>query len=176
MKFSVLIPTRNRLEYPRFAVESVLRQDFDDFEVIVSDNQSEENVYEYVSNLNDKRVKYYRTEQILNVTNNWSNAFNRMNGDYFVLLGDDDCLTPNYFLKMRNLIETHMNPDCIYADGYLYGYPGTLPKFPEGYFRSSYNTYFKSKEPFILSEYSQKKIVLYSFGLKRTVRFGMQLS
>ena len=176
MKFTVLIPTRNRLVYLRFAIESVLRQNFDEWEIIVSDNYSEENIQEFVSNLNDERVKYFRTERMVNVTENWSNALRKMSGDYFILLGDDDSLTPNYFLKMRDLIEMHEYPDCIYTDGYLYGYPRTLPKFPKGYFRSSYNTYLNIKEPFTLSEESQKKIFLSSFGLMRTIRFGMHLS
>ena len=38
MKFSVLLPTRNRLEYLRFAVESVLRQDDPGWELVISDN------------------------------------------------------------------------------------------------------------------------------------------
>ena len=44
MKFSVLLPTRNRLEYLRYAVETVRRQDYADWEIIVSDNCSEDDI------------------------------------------------------------------------------------------------------------------------------------
>ena len=42
MKFSVLLPTYNRLDLLQYAVESVTRQDYDDWELIISDNQSED--------------------------------------------------------------------------------------------------------------------------------------
>jgi len=42
VRFSILLPTRNRLEYLRQAVETVRRQSFADWEVVVSDNDSED--------------------------------------------------------------------------------------------------------------------------------------
>jgi len=44
MKFSVLIPTHDRLDLLRYAVESVIRQDYDDWELAISDNDSKEDV------------------------------------------------------------------------------------------------------------------------------------
>ena len=48
---SVLLPTRNRLEYLRYAIETVLRQDDPDLEVVVSDNDSEEDIHGHVSGM-----------------------------------------------------------------------------------------------------------------------------
>jgi glycosyltransferase involved in cell wall biosynthesis len=42
MKFSVLLPTRNRLNLLSYAIETVIRQDYSDWEIIISDNCSEE--------------------------------------------------------------------------------------------------------------------------------------
>src|SRR5215210_76461 len=74
MRFSALLPTRNRLEYLRFAVESVLRQDDSDWELVVSDNDSEEDIAGYVASLGDDRVRYVRTDAFVPVTENWNNA------------------------------------------------------------------------------------------------------
>ncbi len=48
---SVLLPTRNRLEYLRTAIETVRRQDDGDWELVVSDNDSEEDIAGHVASL-----------------------------------------------------------------------------------------------------------------------------
>ena len=48
---SVLLPTRNRLEFLRYAVETVLRQDDQDLEIVVSDNDSEDDIAGHVERL-----------------------------------------------------------------------------------------------------------------------------
>ena len=57
---SVLLPTRNRLEFLRYALETVLRQDDGDWEIVVSDNDSEEDIAGHVAGLGDDRVRYVR--------------------------------------------------------------------------------------------------------------------
>ena len=44
---SVLLPTKNRLTYLRYAVESVRRQDYPHWEIVISDNHSEEDILGY---------------------------------------------------------------------------------------------------------------------------------
>jgi len=59
---SVIIPTYNRAEFLRLAITSVLNQTFQDFEIIVVDDASEDHTHEVMNNLNDKRIKYIRHE------------------------------------------------------------------------------------------------------------------
>ncbi len=103
MKFSVLLPTRNRLEYLRYAVETVRRQDYSNWEIIVSDNCSEEDISAYVHSLNEPRIKYVRTLELVPVTDNWNNALQQCDGDYVVMLGDDDGLLPGYFSTLLRI-------------------------------------------------------------------------
>ena len=86
MKFSVLLPTRNRLEYLRYAVETVRRQDYDNWEIIVSDNDSAEDIRGFVDALADDRIVYLRTGSFVPVTENWNNALSHSTGDYVVML------------------------------------------------------------------------------------------
>ena len=80
MLFSVLLPTHDRLEYLRYAVESVRRQDEDDWELIVSDNDSTDDIAGFVEGLGDERVRYVRTESFVPVTENWNNALRHSRG------------------------------------------------------------------------------------------------
>ncbi len=101
MKFSVLLPTRNRLDLLSYAIETVRRQDYSDWEIIVSDNFSEEDIAGYVRSIDDSRIKYCRTDKFVPVTDNWNNALAKSDGDYVIMLGDDDCLMKGYFSTLK---------------------------------------------------------------------------
>ena len=59
MKFSVLLPTRNGAKYLQTCIESVLNQQFQDMELIVSDNANTDNTAEIVKSFtSDNRLKY----------------------------------------------------------------------------------------------------------------------
>lgn len=61
--FSILIPTRNRVEYLKYALDSALSQTFKDLEVVVSDNASEDNTRQLVESIGEPRIKYVRTKK-----------------------------------------------------------------------------------------------------------------
>lgn len=178
MKFSVLLPTRNRLELLKYAVETVRRQDYDDWEIIVSDNYSEEDIAGYVRSLGEPRIKYYRTDSFVPVTDNWNNALEKSSGDYVIMLGDDDCLMKRFFTTIKSLIDTYKNPDFIYTNAYMYAYPGVLPDFPDGFLKPyNYAPFFKlSTEPFWLRKDRALDLVHQSLNFKMPLTYNMQHS
>ena len=82
--FSILIPTFNRPEMVHFAIESVLLQNFQDFELIISNNgaltSTREVVFKY---LNDERVKYYESSQVLSMVEHWDKVGKLFVGKFF---------------------------------------------------------------------------------------------
>ncbi len=178
MKFSVLLPTRNRLDLLKFAVESVLRQDYNHWEIIISDNFSEQDIKPYIVSLSDERIKYFRTESFISVTENWNRALNFSSGDYFIMLGDDDCLMQGYFSKMKSYIEKFNNPDLLYSSAYLFAYPGVLPDSPKGYLHTfSKGDIFQShKIPFFLDSKKAIGLVESSLNFKIKFDYNMQFS
>jgi glycosyltransferase involved in cell wall biosynthesis len=135
MKISVLLPTRDRLELLRHAVASVRRIDDPDWEVVISDNCSSGDVAGYVASLDDERIRYLRTPELLSVTENWNNVLDNSTGDYVVMLGDDDALLGEYFTRTRGVIADFDHPDVIYHNALSYAYPGVIPAEPEGFLR-----------------------------------------
>ncbi len=77
--FSIVIPTYNRSNLFPLAVRSILRQTFEDFEVIVSDNWSTDDTPEVARQFTDPRVKYVRTPRHLVIADSWE--FARRPGD-----------------------------------------------------------------------------------------------
>lgn len=178
MKFSVLLPTRNRLNLLSYAIETVIRQDYSDWEIIISDNCSEESIEDHLKSLNDPRVKYYCTEEFISVTENWNNALAKSSGDYVIMLGDDDCLMQGYFSILKKMIEENDSPDLIYTSALLYAYAGVIPGYSEGFLRS----YSKSKifhsaqEPFFLDKSEAITLVNSSVDFRMRFDFNMQFS
>jgi hypothetical protein len=136
MKISVLLPTRDRLELLRHAVDSVTRLEDDDWEIVVSDNCSSGDVEGYVGSLQDSRIRYVRTPRLFSITENWNNALAHSRGDYVVMLGDDDALLGSYFIRTRELIAEFDRPQVIYHNALGYAYPGVIPGEAHGLLRS----------------------------------------
>jgi glycosyltransferase involved in cell wall biosynthesis len=175
--FSILLPTRNRLEYLRDAVETVRRQDYADWELIVADNFSVDDVAGFIRSLDDPRVKYLRSEEALPVTENWNRALEASSGDYVLMLGDDDGLMPGYFRKVEQLVAEFGEPDVIYSPALLLAYPGVIPGHEAGYIhRMGCATFFDGlDEPRLLEPALRRELVRASMDLRLRFDFNMQL-
>ena len=95
---SVAIPTYNRLEGLRQAIECFCEQTYRNIEIIISDNCSQhdptEMVMEYVKM--DTRIKYYRQNENIGMTLNSDFILKKSTGKYFILGSDDDWRETNY--------------------------------------------------------------------------------
>ncbi len=175
---SVLLPTRNRLEYLRYAIETVRRQDDGDWELVVSDNDSEEDIEGHVRSLGDVRIRYVRTASFVPVTENWNNALNHSRGRYVVMLGDDDGLMPGYVTRIRELAARFGAPDVVYQSAWLFSYPGVQESEPEGFLQAyGYATFLRgAREPFVLDRERARKVVADAMRFRASYGFNMQFS
>ena len=138
--FSVVIPTFNRSRLVTYAVESILRQTFDDFEVVVCDNCSTDDTGEVVGRMADPRVRYVRTPAHWVIAESWEFARTQARGSFIVMLSDDDALVPTALEAFAREIRRH-EADFLfcgvseYRDGSFPG-PGrntlSCPRFSGG--------------------------------------------
>jgi hypothetical protein len=94
-KVTVLIPTRERAEVLVHALRTVTAQDYENLEIIVSDNASQDATREVVHAVRDPRVRYINTDTRVSMTDNWEFALDHVRGDWCTIIGDDDGLMPN---------------------------------------------------------------------------------
>lgn len=121
-RVSIIIPTFNRVEMLKEAVESALAQRHGDLEVLVSDNASEDGTQAAMEAYrSDPRFRYFRNQTNLGMVGNWRKAlFEHAGGDFFLILSDDDCLLdPDYVSKAMALVERHEDVVIVYANGYI---------------------------------------------------------
>lgn len=175
---SVLLPTRNRLEFLELAIQTVLRQDDGDWELIVSDNDSEQDIAGRVAAFADERISYVRTDAFVPVTANWNNALRHANGRYIVMLGDDDGLMPGYVARLRELTEQFRDPDVIYSGAYLYAYPNVMPDDAAGYLQPyGYARFLRGQtHAFVLDRDVRRRAVRQAMRFRATYGFNMQFS
>ena len=98
MNVTIAIPTFNRSRYIDKAIESVLEQTYQDFELLVIDNASTDNTEDVVHSFVDKRIRYVKNEKNIGIIGNWNKCVQLSSGKYLTILGDDDILS-NRFLK-----------------------------------------------------------------------------
>ena len=91
---SVCIPTYNRAKFLRCAIESVLAQTLESFELIVSDNASEDETGALVKSFSDKRIRYVRNPRNVGHRENWNQCLRLAQGNYIAILPDDDLMLP----------------------------------------------------------------------------------
>lgn len=103
--FSVVIPTKNRPLYLKESIQSVLWQDFKDYELIVSDNFNDERTLTVINEFKKKEeIKYYRTDKELNMIDHWEFATTKAHGRYVLVLPDRKLLYNGALKKLHNLI------------------------------------------------------------------------
>lgn len=93
-KVSILIPAYNYAHFLPEALDSILSQDFQDYEVIVSDNASTDRTTEVVQPYLEKnaRIKFFRQETNLGMVGNWNWCLDKAQGEYIKYLFADDAL------------------------------------------------------------------------------------
>jgi glycosyltransferase involved in cell wall biosynthesis len=122
VKFSVVIPTRERAETLRHALSTCLNQKFDDYEIIVSDNHSSPPTRGVVEGLANEKVRYIRTSEPLAMSSNWDFAVAQASGEYIVLIGDDDALLP-HALSTLDRVTNETSAKVVRWDPAYYTWP-----------------------------------------------------
>ncbi|MCZ6913670.1 MAG: glycosyltransferase family A protein, partial [Rickettsia endosymbiont of Ixodes persulcatus] len=93
--FSVIIPTRNRLDMLKLSLSSLVKQDFKDFEIIISDNSDAVGQclnFAYIKTLGLSNLIYKKPDIILTMHDHWEFALNGAKGLYQGVLIDKTLL------------------------------------------------------------------------------------
>lgn len=117
MKFSIAIPAF-KAKYLYEAISSCLAQTYKDFEIIVVDDASPEDLRSVVLKFDDSRLKYFRNEVncgAVNVVDNWNICLGHCAGDYVICMGDDDRLTPDCLQEYSCLLNKYPRVKVLHA-------------------------------------------------------------
>lgn len=138
---SVLMPVYNGMPYIQEAVESVLSQEFKDWELIISDNGSTDDTHDYLDSLQDPRIQIHKQETNLGVYGNFNFLLDQAEAPIAKALCADDWLLPQALERTFRFMEER--PHCAvsrcltqaddkqHASDHLYEYIRGLPSHLE---------------------------------------------
>lgn len=122
---SIGLPVRNGERTLDTAVRSVLAQDYDRIELVISDNASDDGTEEVCRQFarSDPRIRYIRQPHDIGLVPNFNAVLHAARGTYFRWIGDDDWLTPGYVSRCAAVLaadpelvlvttqQAHVEPD-----------------------------------------------------------------
>jgi glycosyltransferase involved in cell wall biosynthesis len=102
---SIGLPTYNRAATLGRAIESALNQDYQNLELVISDNASTDETEAICLNAarHDNRVKYLRQQNNQGLTANFREVLSQSGGEFFMWLADDDWLEPGYLTRCMSV-------------------------------------------------------------------------
>ncbi|MBR3602241.1 MAG: glycosyltransferase [Lachnospiraceae bacterium] len=109
-KVSIMFPSYNHGEFVAEAIQSVLNQTFDDYEVIFSDDASTDNTMEIVKKYADDRfvINQFTSNQGANINTKY--IYSKCKGRYLALCNSDDVWMPEHLEKGVDYLDSH--PEC----------------------------------------------------------------
>ena len=109
MKYCFLLPAY-KTRYFSHALSSILNQTYTDFNVIVSDDCSPEDIKIIVDDFNDPRVKYRRNDHNIGgekLVEHWNILLSLTDAEYVIMASDDDVYAPEYLEEINRLAEKY---------------------------------------------------------------------
>ena len=150
IKYSFVLPAYKAC-YFKEALDSILNQTYSDFELIIVNDASPEDLDSIVSQYDDPRITYYKNETNIggkNLVEQWNKSLAYANGEYIILASDDDVYSLEYLENMNTLVDKYPevnvfrprikrideNGNILHIDGYISEY---LSKIEYLYFWTS---------------------------------------
>lgn len=120
-KISVCIPAYNYAHFIPFALESILSQRFEDFELIVVDDCSQDHTEEIVRQFQgDKRLSFEKNERNLGMVANWNKCLSKAAGEYIKFVFADDMLASDEALgRMAGVLDSDPSVSLVASARHL---------------------------------------------------------
>ncbi|UNW09141.1 MULTISPECIES: glycosyltransferase [Acinetobacter] len=117
---TIYIPTFNRLSLLKRAIESILAQTYQNFEVIIIDDNSTDGTHNYLKkiSLDDSRIRYFLKEENSGACISRNMAIESAKGKYITGLDDDDYFLPNRLEEFINYWSLKNKDTIALTSGY----------------------------------------------------------
>lgn len=131
VKFNVLIPSRERADTLFHCLRTVVAQRYENVNIIVSDNFSQDNTREVVASFSDTRIRYVNTGRRVSMTANWEFALSHVTDGWVMFLGDDDGLYLGALALLDEAIRAH-DVEAVAATAGSFSWPGHFDRYLGG--------------------------------------------
>ncbi len=128
-RFSIILPTRNRVHLLSESLRTALAQDHDDFEVIVSNNASTDETRELLDAIEDPHLRVIHLDECMAMPAHWDFLLREAKGEFVRLLCDDDGLLPDCLSQADRFLRRHPEFDAAIQSKATYFHPQCPPGY-----------------------------------------------
>lgn len=114
---SVVMPVYNVEKYVFAAVQSILKQTFENFELIIIDDASTDMTYDIVNKFQDKRIIKLQNKKNIGIANTLNKGIQLAHGEFIVRMDGDDISKSNRFEKQLNFMQS--NPELMISGTHM---------------------------------------------------------
>jgi glycosyltransferase involved in cell wall biosynthesis len=107
------IPLYNAEKFIGFAIQSVLSQTYEHFELIITDDGSTDDSVKIVKSFKDDRIQLLSDGMNLGLPNRLNQQVSMARGKYFVRMDNDDLMFPHRLEKQIEYLQKHPNIDAV---------------------------------------------------------------
>lgn len=115
MKYSFVLPAY-KARFLKEAIDSILKQTYHDFELIIVNDASPEDLDSIVSSYSDERIRYYRNEKNIggrDLVEQWNHSISYASGEYIILASDDDVYSLEYLECMNEMVDKYPEANVL---------------------------------------------------------------
>lgn len=125
---SVVLPTYNGSRYLAEAIQSVIDQTFEDWELIIVDDCSTDETPQIIARFvqQDPRIRYIRQEANRKLPAALNTGFADARGDFFTWTSDDNLYRPEALAVLLGFLRDNADVDVVYADYTIIDESGTV--------------------------------------------------
>lgn len=113
MKVSVIVPVYNTEKYLKNCIDSLLKQNFEDYEIIVINDLSPGNAEEIIRSYNDKKIVYIKNKTNKGIGYNRNLGIKKAKGEYVCFIDSDDYVKEDFISKMYNYSKENNLDLCV---------------------------------------------------------------
>lgn len=117
-KISIVLPVHNGEKYISQAIESVLQQSYENWELIIVNDCSIDGTSRIINDYEkkDTRIRVYNNDKNLKLPATLNVGFSYAKGDYFTWTSDDNILLPQFLEVLNRYLNDNEQVDFVYSD------------------------------------------------------------
>lgn len=100
-KYSIIIPSRNGGKYLPYCVKTIIEQDYNNYELLISDDHSTDDTVIFLNSIHHSNIKILTPPVGLSMSEHWEWALSHAIGEWIIFVGQDDGLQ-SYFFKLAD--------------------------------------------------------------------------
>lgn len=112
---SICLPTFNGAATVSETIRSILRQSFQEWELVISDDESTDNTLIKIDEFNDPRIRIISSRQRTTPADNWNYCIEHAHGKYIKVMGQDDLLLSDCLKSEVEIMDQESNCDFSFC-------------------------------------------------------------